>query len=94
MVVLILAFIFLTPRGLFRDQPKGSSVVMLPASQGASVFYLGPELLAHASVDELTDQAEELIRGHSRGRRLRLIRLEPIFDSEEEIRGYMAFAEP
>ena len=37
MVGLILAFIFLTPRDWFRDQPKASSVVMLPSESGANV---------------------------------------------------------
>jgi len=94
MVVLILAFIFLTPRALFRDQPKGSDLVMLPASHGASVFYLDPGLLAGVPEDQLQSEAQALIRRHSSGKSLRLVRIEPIFDSEEEVTGYMAFAEP
>lgn len=94
MVVLILAFIFLTPRALFRDQPKGNELVMLPASHGASVFYLDPGLLAGVPEDELRAEAQSLIHGHSSGKQLRLVRLEPIFDSEKEVKGYMAFAEP
>ena len=43
MVGLILAFIFLTPRAWFRDQPRASSIVMLPAERGATVFWMDAE---------------------------------------------------
>ena len=92
MVGLILAFIFLTPRELFRDQPKGSEIVMLPAEGGSSVFYLEPGLLADYPEGQLRSEAEALIRRHSSGKRLRVVRIEPIFDSEDEVKGYMAFA--
>ena len=45
-VASILAFIFLTPRDFFRDQPKASRVVMLPSERGTSVYWIEPELLA------------------------------------------------
>jgi hypothetical protein len=47
-VAVIVGFIFLTPRAWFRDQPKPSSIVMLPPEHGGSagVFWLEPELLA------------------------------------------------
>ena len=38
MVGLILAFIFITPREWFRDQPRANSIVMLPAERGATEF--------------------------------------------------------
>jgi hypothetical protein len=49
MVGLILAFIFLTPRDWFRDQPRipnASNVAMLPSDHGSSVLWLDSELLA------------------------------------------------
>src|SRR5579862_2831651 len=46
MVALILAFIFLTPREFFHDQPKAASVVMLPAEGSGGMFWIEPELLA------------------------------------------------
>ena len=94
MVALILAFIFLTPRDFFRDQPKASSVVMLPGENGSSVFWIDPELLVSYPEEERRDRAAALIRAQSKGRRLSLLRLEPIFDSEEEIKGFMAIAAP
>jgi hypothetical protein len=94
MVVLILAFIFLTPREFFRDQPKPKDVVMIPSETGGSVFWIDPELLVHFTEQERPARAEALIRNQSRGQRLKLVRLEPIFDAEKEIQGFMAFAAP
>ena len=39
-VAAILAFIFLTPRSVFRDQPKAANIVMLPSHQG--LFFEAP----------------------------------------------------
>ncbi len=92
MVGLILAFIFLTPRGLFRDQPKAKSVVMLPADHGAHVFWIESDLLDGVPEGGRRDRAQQLIRSQSEGKKHRLVSLEPIFDTEKEIKGYMAFA--
>lgn len=92
MVGLILAFIFLTPRGMFRDQPKAKSVVMLPAVHGAHVFWIESDLLHGLPENQRRDRAQQLIRSQSEGKKHRLVSLEPIFDAEEEIKGYMAFA--
>jgi hypothetical protein len=93
MVGLILAFIFLTPRAWFRDQPRVSSVVMLPAEQGAHVYWIEPELLAEVTEAERPREAEALVRKWY-GKKESVIRLEPIFDSEQEVKGYMAYARP
>ena len=37
-VAVLLAFIFFTPRELFRDQPKASNVVMVPATGATMVI--------------------------------------------------------
>jgi hypothetical protein len=94
MCVLILAFIFLTPRSFFRDQPKPKNVVMIPGAGGATVFWMDPEVLAGYSDAERPARAEAIIRHQVQGKRLKLARLEPIFDSEEEIKGFMAVAHP
>ncbi|MGH9673072.1 MAG: hypothetical protein ACRD44_07810 [Bryobacteraceae bacterium] len=92
MVGLILAFIFLTPRGWFRDQPKPKSVVMLPAEHGAHVFWIDADLLTDTAEGRRSARAQQLIRSQSEGKKHHLVRLEPIFDAEQEIRGFMAFA--
>lgn len=94
MVGLILAFIFITPRDWFRDQPRASSVVMVSSLHGASTFYIEPELLAGVAAGDLVARATELVNKSRSGKKQNLLRLEPIFDSEKEIKGYMAFTAP
>jgi hypothetical protein len=88
MVALILAFIFLTPRAWFRDQPRASSIVMLPNDHGPNVYWVDPELMSGLSGAQRLDKAKALF--HTQ-KRQEIVRLEPIFDSEQEIRGYMAY---
>ena len=94
MCILILAFIFLTPRAVFRDQPKPKNVVMVPGAGGNTVFWIDAELLHGYSETERTAKAQGIIRHQAQGKRLSLLRLEPIFDAEQEIKGYMAVAQP
>ena len=93
MVGLILAFIFLTPRDWFRDQPRSFSVVMLPAYHGESVFWIEPELLDPVPEAGRRARAAELVKGRT-GKPVTLVQLEPIFDSEQVTKGYMAFTRP
>ncbi|MBZ5609069.1 MAG: hypothetical protein LAP38_12480 [Acidobacteriia bacterium] len=93
MVGLILAFIFLTPRAWFRDQPRASSIVMLPAERGATVFWMDAEQISRVGEAEQATQASALIKART-GKKYNIVRLEPIIDSEQEIKGYMAFATP
>jgi|SRR5690348_14773866 hypothetical protein len=92
MVGLILAFIFLTPRAWFRDQPKASSILMLPAEHGATVFWMDSDQLANIADGERAKRAGALIKART-GKKYNVVRVEPIFDkSEDEIKGYMAYA--
>ena len=93
MVALILAFIFLTPRHWFRDQPRASNVVMLHAEEGTRVFWIEPDLLTALSESQRRERAIELLQKRAGGR-VNLIRLETIFDAESEVRGYMAVLKP
>jgi hypothetical protein len=93
MVGLILAFIFLTPRDVFRDQPKASNIVMLPAEHGTNVFWMDSEQLSSVPDAERAGRASILIKART-GKKYDVIRLEPIVDSEKEIKGYMAFTTP
>jgi hypothetical protein len=92
-VALILAFIFFTPREFFRDQPKASQVVMLPSEKGASVYWIEPELLSGVTESELSPKAAALLKNRT-GRAHTVVRLEPIFDAEKDIKGYMAYTTP
>lgn len=92
-VALILAFIFITPREWFRDQPKASSIVMLPAEKGTNVYWIEPELLAGVREADRSGRAAGLLK--ARDRKIHnIVRLEPIFDAEKDIKGFMAFTTP
>ena len=93
MVGIILAFIFLTPREWFRDQPRVSHVVMLPSENGANVFWIDSDSLTGVAENERGAKASELIRAKS-AKKENLIRLTPVFDAEEQIKGYMAYTRP
>lgn len=89
MVGLILAFIFLTPRDWFRDQPRVSSIVMVRPD----AFWIDSELLSGAPESERGDQASILLKART-GKKYNVVRLEAIVDSEQETKGYMAFTAP
>lgn len=93
MVGLILAFIFLTPRDWFRDQPKANSIVMLPSESGESVFWMNSEQLSSTPEAARTTEASRLLQART-GKKYQVVRLEPIVDSEQEIKGFMAFTTP
>src|SRR5262245_49841161 len=89
MVALILAFIFITPREIFRDQPKAASVVMLRGG-----FWIEPQLLMGVPETELVPKATTLVNTRYKTR-TRIGSVEPIYDdNEQEIKGYLAFPQP
>jgi hypothetical protein len=96
-VGVILAFIFLTPRDWFRDQPRiptASSIAMLPSENGSSVFFVNSELLAGVPENSRVAKLTQLIKVRTSNRNLQVTRVEPVLDSEGELQGYMAFARP
>ena len=93
MVGVIIAFIFLTPREWFRDQPRVSHVVMLPSENGANVFWIDSDSLTGVAEGDRTARAAELVRTKS-PKKENLVRLTPVFDAEEHIKGYMAYTKP
>jgi hypothetical protein len=96
MVGLILAFLFLTPREWFRDQPRiprASQIAQLQADHGTNVFWIETELLAGIPPEQQMKVAAEKLRTLT-GDKQTLIRLEPVFDSEKEIKGFMALTRP
>jgi hypothetical protein len=92
MVALILGFIFLTPRALFRDQPKPANIVMIEGHQGSDVW-LAPELLAGVPQSQRMARAAALIQDKF-GKEYTVINLQPILDPEKEVSGYMALVQP
>jgi hypothetical protein len=97
MVGIILAFIFLTPRDWFRDQPRipnASSIAMLPSENGSLVFFVDRELLEGIPENAQAEKLTQVLRTHTGNRHLAVTRVEPILNSEEERQGYLAFARP
>jgi hypothetical protein len=91
----ITLFIFLAPRHWFWDQPRiphAAQITSLP-SHGEAVFWIEPELVASFPQNQQLYQVGKILSTRT-GKPQRLTRIEPIFDSEQEIKGYMAFAQP
>jgi hypothetical protein len=91
-VALILAFIFLTPREIFKDQPRAAQVVQIPSDSSANVFWIEPHLLPEDAAQQRL-KAAELVKART-GKNLQVYRIEPIANSEEEVMGYMAYTRP
>jgi hypothetical protein len=88
-VALILAFIFLTPRNLFRDQRRVSSIVELPSGRGRA-FMVEPGLLESVPEAERNAQVQEMLRKRF-GNKAPIAQVEPILNPEQELTGYMVF---
>ena len=92
MVALIVAFIFLTPRGFFRDQPRPQQIVMLPSSEpGWTVFLVAPELVHDPSPGQIEPQLRKLVESRA-GNKILQLRTEPALDSEGRLQGYLVHA--
>lgn len=94
MVVLILAFIFFTPREFFRDQPKPKNIVQVTADHGTSGFWLEPALLDNVPETDRMAVAQRLIRSQAGARGQRVVSVEPIYDIEQDLRGYRVYTRP
>src|ERR1035441_3550479 len=95
MVAIILAFVFLTPRDWYRDQPRiphASSIAMLPTENGMSVFIVDTQFLAGIAENPRVAKLTAALQSRMSNRRRSVPRVEPILDSEGELQGYMAFA--
>jgi hypothetical protein len=96
MVGVILAFLFLTPRDWFRDQRRDaqtSRIAVLPAAHGTNVFWIDPEVLAGVPENDRLARAGEKLKQLTGGKQA-LLRLEPVFNSEKEITGYLVVTHP
>lgn len=93
-VALILAFIFLTPREWFHDQPKAASVVLMSSVHGSQRVFIATELLANLPDEARPARAERLIHQRT-GKSWHVVRVEPIRDeAEQEIKGFIAYTAP
>ena len=89
-VLLIVAFIFFTPRDFFKDQPRAASIAHVHSEDAGEVFYLEPKLLADLDDAGRLAKAADLLKNKD-GKKLDLQRLLPLYDSEKELKGFMAY---
>jgi hypothetical protein len=92
----ILAFIFLTPRSLFNDEPHPPSVQeieVLQDERGLVVFWVDAGAMANTPPEETSGKLEALLRERS-GRALRVIEVRPSTDVEGDVRAYLVYAKP
>jgi hypothetical protein len=89
-VLLILAFIFVTPRTLFKDQPRPRQIVEIQASGPDRLFYLEADLLDAGTESVRLDQARRLLKDRTEHPG-QLRKVEPVFDGEKEIIGWHAY---
>jgi hypothetical protein len=61
--------------------------------EGASVYWVESGLLRSVDEKERQSRVEEFLRARY-GRRETVIRLDPVFGSEQEVTGYMAYSRP
>ena len=95
-VVGILAFIFLTPRDMFRDQPRPPSVQqinLLPDHGGNLVFWVEPSVIEEAPPEEITHHLEGLLRQRT-GRHLQIVGTKPVPNTEGDAEAYLVYARP
>lgn len=100
MVGVIVAFVLLTPRSWFHDQPRipqSHEVALLPSPKGTSVFWLEPELISSIAPDApdaaLFARVASILKNKT-GRDQVIIRVDRVYNSEHELTGYMAAAKP
>ena len=96
MVALIVLFVLFTPRAWFRDQPRvphATEIAVLPAQNGNQVFWIEPELVTEVPELDRLAHLSSFLKVKT-GKEQVITRIEPIYDSEREIKGYMAFAKP
>jgi hypothetical protein len=89
-VIGILAFVFLTPRSWFKDQPRENQIEMLSSSPG--VYLLDPRLMKDVPETQWSTRASELLKAKY-GKRPPITKVEPVVDAEKEVIGYRALSQ-
>ena len=88
-VGVILAFIFLTPRGWFRDQPRIPHVSVISIAHGE--FMVDPEFWTGTPEEQRMVKLTQEVRTRAGNAHLTVTSVEPFMDSDGELRFYIAF---
>jgi hypothetical protein len=93
MVGLVTAFLFLTPRSWFQDQPRileASQLMELPNHAG---YLVPPGLVASIEEDRRTAELSRVLTART-GRKQTVADIEPIYDTERNIRFFVVHTRP
>ena len=96
-VGVILAFIFLTPREWFRDQPRipqASDISSLPSERGTHQYFVDREALSGIPDDQHVATLQRLLQERAANPKLTVTRVEPVMDSEGELHGFIVSTKP
>ena len=88
MVGLILIFIFVTPKTIFRDQPKPASVTIL-----RNGFLIDPQVFNGVAEGDMLNKASAAVNAKYKTHTT-IVNVDPIFNDENELEGYMAYTKP
>ncbi len=95
-VAAILAFIFLTPREFFGDQPRPPVVRQVQEvgdSRGTMVFWVDPSTVDASTDEERDARLRELIRQRS-GLHLEIVSVERSGEPGGDLHAYIVYARP
>ena len=78
----------------FRDQSRVPRIAMLPAEHGGNMYWIDPELLKGIPESQRMSRLAEILKVRT-GKQQSILRVQPIYDdTEDELKGYMAFTKP
>jgi hypothetical protein len=91
----ILAFIFLTPTYVFRDQPTlgkaKENIVMLPSSSAGERYWLEGDIVEAIPPQQRVDRLSAIISDRT-GKARRVVKLDAMQSHEGAVHGYVATA--
>ena len=91
MVILILTFIFLTPRSWFGDRPvslaPSAGIVLLDNDPAQKVYQLRASLLKPEADGSMARSAQRVLEAHT-GKSVEVIRVEPAMDARGQVVSY------
>jgi hypothetical protein len=88
MVGLILVFIFVTPKTIFRDQPKAASVNIIHNG-----FWIDPQVMSGVAENDMPAKASAAVNAKYKTHTT-ILSVDPIYNDEQELEGYMAYPKP
>ncbi len=93
----ILAFIFLTPAYVFRDQPtldkSKDNIVMLPPSDAGERYWLEGSLVEAIPPQQRTERVSSILSDRT-GRARHVVRIDAMNSGDGAVHGYVAITAP